>query len=102
MCKIYTEFILNEDWGFGIGTITIKTFQNKINDKKNSSEISLNEYQNNKVKNENAKKNDMNKNRNKDKNEDSKDVDFGEETNNKTLKSVLNDIKIVNSNINQN
>ena len=84
---------------FNIGTITIKNFQNKINNKKNSSEISLNTYQNNKVKNEKSKKNDINKNRNKDKNEDSKDDDFGEETNNKTLKSVLNDIKIVNSNI---
>ena len=41
MCKIYTEFILNGDWGFRIGTITIKTFQNKIN---------------NDVKNEKAKK----------------------------------------------
>ena len=84
MCKIYTEFILNGDWGLGIGTITIKTFQNKIN---------------NEDKNERSKTNDINKNRNKDKNEDSKDDDFCEETNNKTLKSVLNDIKIVKSNI---
>jgi len=81
----FNEIIKN----FNTGEITLKNFGtiNKII-KKKGSEILIED-------------NSHNDNKNGDKDEDSNDNDdFEDDTNNKTLKSVLNDIKLMNSNIN--
>ena len=91
---------------FDISTITSDNFGDKITIKKRSSgAISIdNKLNNNKIKNNEKIKKDNNKNKKKEKEkgkeEDEIDDEFGEDTNNKTLKSVLNDIKIMNSDIN--
>ena len=83
----FNEIIKN----FNTGEITLKNFgnQNKII-KKKGSEILIED-------------NTHNDNKDEDKDEDYNDIDnddFEEDTNNRTLKSVLNDIKLMNSNLN--
>ena len=83
----FNEIIKN----FNTGEITLKNFgnQNKII-KKKGSEILIDD-------------NTHNDNKDEDKDEDYNDIDnddFEEDTNNRTLKSVLNDIKLMNSNLN--
>ena len=93
---------------FDISTITSDNFGDKITIKKRNSDVisTDNKQNNNKIKNNGKIKKDNNKNKkkdkekDKDKEEDGIDDEFGEDTNNKTLKSVLNDIKIMNSDIN--
>ena len=81
----FNEIIKN----FNTGEITLKNFgtKNRII-KKKGSEILIED-------------NSHNDNRNEDKAEDfnDNDDDFEDDTNNKTLKSVLNDIKLMNSNL---
>ena len=81
----FNEIIKN----FNAGEITLKNFgyKNKII-KKKGSEILIED-------------NSHNDNKNEDKFEEYNDIDdLEEDTNNKTLKSVLNDIKLMNSNLN--
>ena len=91
----FNEIIKN----FNINSITNENFGDKITIKKRESDALINNLQNNNIiiKNENIKK-ENHKDKNSDK--DNLDDDLGDDTNNKTLKSVLNDIKIMNSDIN--
>ena len=83
----FNEIIKN----FNINSITSENFGDKITIKKRESDAFINK---NKIKKEIMKKE---KGKEKD---DNGDDEFGDDTNNKTLKSVLNDIKIMNSDIN--
>ena len=85
---------------FNIGAITSSNFGDKITIKKKNSEILIHENTK-KNKNKNlGKEKEKEKEKEKDKSDDSKDEEGGDDTNNKTLKSVLNDIKVMNTNIN--
>ncbi len=81
---------------FNINTITAENFGDKITIRKKGSIIQTNDNNKN---NENAKK-DINKTKEKNKEEDDVDDEYGEDTNNRTLKSVLNDIKNMNLDLN--